>query len=71
VESVKAVSEVYMPVTGTVKEINVSLNNSPERINEDPYGDGWFIRVEVKDTGAFDSLLSAKEYEDYIKEEAE
>jgi glycine cleavage system H protein len=69
VESVKAVSEVYMPVTGTVMEVNESLNESPEQVNEDPYGDGWMIVVKVDNPAELDGLLTAAEYEDYIKEE--
>jgi glycine cleavage system H protein len=70
VESVKAVSEVYMPVTGTVVEVNETLNDSPELVNEDPYGEGWMIVVEMENPAEVDGLLSAAEYEDYIKEEA-
>jgi glycine cleavage system H protein len=69
VESVKAVSEVYMPVTGSVVEINESLSESPEQVNEDPYGKGWMIAVNVANTSELDGLLTAAEYEDYIKEE--
>jgi glycine cleavage system H protein len=70
VESVKAVSEVYMPVTGVVTEINETLNDSPEQINEDPYGDGWMVVVKMENPAQIDALLSGAEYEDYIKEEA-
>jgi glycine cleavage system H protein len=70
VESVKAVSEVYMPVTGSVLEINESLNESPEQVNEDPYGDGWMIVAKVDNPAELDGLLTAAEYDDYIKEEA-
>jgi glycine cleavage system H protein len=70
VESVKAVSEIYMPVTGKVVEVNPSLNDSPEKVNEDPYGEGWMIAVSVDNPAQVDGLLSAAEYEDYIKEEA-
>jgi len=70
VESVKAVSEIYMPVTGTVVELNTALNDSPEQINEDPYHDGWMITVKIENPSQVDALLSAAEYEDYIKEEA-
>jgi glycine cleavage system H protein len=69
VESVKAVSEIYMPVTGTVVEVNESLNDSPEQVNEDPYGDGWMIVVRMENPAQVDGLLSGAEYEDYIKEE--
>ena len=70
VESVKAVSEIYMPVTGTVVEVNESLNDSPEQVNEDPYTDGWMIVIEMENPAQVDALLSAAEYEDYLKEEA-
>jgi glycine cleavage system H protein len=70
VESVKAVSEIYMPLTGTVEEVNESLNDSPERVNTDPYGEGWMIRIKIENPGEVDGLLNSIEYEDYIKEEA-
>jgi glycine cleavage system H protein len=70
VESVKAVSEIYMPITGTVVEVNESLNDAPEQINEDPYGGGWIIVARMENPAELDGLLSAAEYEDYIKEEA-
>ncbi|WP_030618007.1 glycine cleavage system protein GcvH [Streptomyces sclerotialus] len=67
VESVKAVSEVYLPVGGTVLEANAALADSPELINDDPYGDGWLLVIRV--TGSADALLSAEGYEDYIQQE--
>jgi glycine cleavage system H protein len=70
VESVKAVSEVYMPLSGSVVEVNESLNDEPERVNTDPYGDGWMIRIKMDNPSQADGLLSSIEYEDYIKEEA-
>lgn len=70
VESVKAVSEIYMPVNGAVIEVNETLNDSPEQVNEDPYGDGWMIRIKIDNPAQVDALLTAVEYEDYIKEEA-
>ena len=66
IESVKAVSEAYMPVSGTISAINESLNDDPELINTDPYGEGWMITIKM--TSAPTDLLSAAEYEDYIKE---
>jgi glycine cleavage system H protein len=69
VESVKAVSEIYMPLSGSVVEVNESLNDSPEQVNEDPYGDGWMIRIKIENPAQVDGLLSSIEYEDYIKEE--
>ena len=66
VESVKAVSDLYAPVGGEVVEVNETLNDSPELINEDPYGDGWMIRLRVSGE---DDLLSASEYEKVLEEE--
>ena len=59
VESVKAVSDVYSPVTGTVVTVNTGLPNSPETVNEEPYGDGWMIRVEMSDTEELSDLMTA------------
>lgn len=70
VESVKAVSEVYMPLTGSVVEANESLNDAPEMVNSDPYGDGWMIVIKMDNPAQVDGLLNSAEYEDYIKEEA-
>ena len=66
VESVKAVSDLYAPVGGEVVEVNEALNDSPEKINEDPYGEGWIIKLRVSDEG---NLLSASDYEQFIEEE--
>ncbi len=71
VESVKAVSEVFSPVSGAIAGINESLNDEPEKVNTDPYGDGWMIRVEMSNAGEVDSLLTAAEYEDFTKAETE
>ena len=71
VESVKAVSEVFTPVTGEVVQINESLADEPEKVNSDPYGTGWMIRVRLSNGGEVDSLLSAAEYEDFTKAESE
>ncbi len=67
VESVKAVSDLYTPVGGEVVEVNEALGDSPEKINEDPYGEGWILKVRVSDEGA--GLLSASEYEQFLEEE--
>ena len=64
VEAVKTVSDLYMPVAGKVLEINPLLDASPEKVNEDPYGDGWMIKAEVK--GSPGGLLSAAEYKELI-----
>jgi glycine cleavage system H protein len=69
VESVKAVSELYLPVGGEVTEVNESLQDEPEKVNTDPYGEGWMVRVRLADKGEVDSLLTAAEYEDYLKSE--
>jgi glycine cleavage system H protein len=71
VESVKAVSEIFTPVGGEVIEVNEALQDEPERVNTDPYGEGWMIRVRMTHPGEVDSLLSAAEYEDFTKAEAE
>jgi glycine cleavage system H protein len=64
VEAVKTVSDLYMPLEGKVLEINPILDSSPEKVNEDPYGEGWMIKVEVK--GSPDALLSAVQYKELI-----
>ena len=66
VESVKAVSELFLPVAGEITEVNESLADEPEKVNSDPYGDGWMLRVKLSNRGEVDSLLSAAEYEDYV-----
>ncbi|PYS82607.1 MAG: glycine cleavage system protein GcvH [Acidobacteria bacterium] len=71
VESVKAVSELFLPVSGEVVEANESLNDEPEKVNTDPYGGGWMVRVRLANPGEADGLLSAAEYEDFIKSETE
>jgi glycine cleavage system H protein len=71
VESVKAVSDLYSPVTGTVVTVNTGLPNTPETINEEPYGDGWMIRVEMSDPEELDDLMTAAEYEKFIEEAEE
>ena len=63
VESVKAASDIYAPVSGEVVAINQDLSKSPEKVNEDPYGGGWMLRVRVKDSSELNSLLNASEYE--------
>ena len=64
VEAVKTVSDLYMPVAGKVLEINPILDGSPEKVNEDPYGDGWMIKAQI--TGSTDGLLSAAQYKELI-----
>jgi len=64
VEAVKTVSDLYMPVSGKVTEVNPVLDGSPEKVNEDPYGAGWMIKIEV--SGGTDTLLSADQYKELI-----
>lgn len=71
VESVKAVSEVFSPLTGEVAGANESLNDEPEKVNQDPYGEGWMIRMKMSNPGEVDSLLTAAEYEDFTKGDTE
>lgn len=71
VESVKSVNDVYAPVSGRIVEINDPVVDSPEIVNEDPYGDGWLIKIEVTDPADLKDLMTAKQYEAYIKEESE
>ncbi len=69
IESVKAVSDLYAPVTGRVIEVNKDLVDQPEIINEDPYGEGWMIKIEMDDPSELDELLTAEEYRRFIEEE--
>jgi len=71
VESVKAVSEVFSPVSGTVAEVNEALTDEPEKVNGDPYGEGWMIKLRMSNPGEVDSLLTSAEYEDFTKAETE
>lgn len=69
VESVKAVSDLYSPVTGKVLRVNSDLLDAPEKVNQDPYGDGWMLVVEAADESSLASLLDAAAYEAYVAEE--
>ena len=62
VESVKAASDIYAPVSGTITEVNEALEDAPETVNQDPYGDGWFFKIEPDDAGQLDELLDAAAY---------
>ncbi len=66
IESVKAVSDLYSPVSGTVAEVNLRLAHEPELVNSDPYGDGWMLRVSVADAAELDTLLDAAAYGEYL-----
>ena len=70
IESVKAVSELFSPVSGEVVEVNEALADKPELVNTDPYGDGWMIRIKVADASELDELMPADEYEEYIQAES-
>ncbi|HOA64842.1 MAG TPA: glycine cleavage system protein GcvH [Coprothermobacter proteolyticus] len=67
-ESVKSASDVYSPVSGKVVEVNEKLKNSPEIINDDPYGEGWIAVIELSDVSVLDTLMSAEEYKQFIGE---
>jgi glycine cleavage system H protein len=68
VESVKAASDVYMPLAGTVEELNEALEDSPETINSDPFGGGWIIKIRAENPSEYDQLMTAADYEEYTKE---
>lgn len=69
IEAVKAVSELYSPVTGEVLAVNEALEEDPALVNSDPYGDGWMIRMRVADASALDKLLDSNEYRALISDE--
>ena len=71
VESVKAVSEIFTPLSGEVVEINEELNDAPEVVNDDPYGDAWFVKIKMDDPGEADELMSAEDYADFLDTEDE
>ena len=66
VEAVKTVSDLFMPVNGKVIEVNSSLEDNPEVVNDDPYGDGWIIKIEVSNPSDIDALMSSEEYKNLI-----
>lgn len=67
VESVKAVSDIYSPVTGEVVEVNQSLADAPEKVNEDPHGEAWLVKVKMSSPDEINNLLSADEYQSYLE----
>lgn len=71
VESVKAAADVYMPVSGTVTEVNEDLGDTPELVNTDPYGQAWMVKVELSNPEELDDLMDAKAYEKYCEERQE
>lgn len=70
IESVKAVSELFAPVSGEVIEVNETLADKPELVNTDPYGDGWMIKIKMSEPDEIDELMSAEEYMEYIEAES-
>ena len=71
VESVKATEDLYAPVSGAVVEVNSPLDDAPEMVNEDPYGDGWMIRIEMTEPAELRDLMNAEEYKAFIAAEKE
>jgi len=71
VESVKAVSDLYAPVTGKIVKVNTPLGDSPEYLNDDPYDEGWMIQVELANPDEAKQLMSASDYQSFLKEQAE
>lgn len=69
VESVKAASDIYAPVSGTIVAVNEALEDAPETVNQDPYGDGWFFRIEPDDVTQLDELLDADAYAEHCEAE--
>ncbi|MBK7394453.1 MAG: glycine cleavage system protein GcvH [Chloracidobacterium sp.] len=70
VESVKAVSEIFLPIAGEISEVNDGLNDTPESVNNDPYTDGWMVKIKMDNPGEADGMLSAAEYEEYLEASA-
>jgi len=66
VEAVKTVSELYMPVSGEILEVNDGLESAPENVNSDPYGDGWMIKIKLSDPGQVDALMDAETYKEMV-----
>ena len=71
IESVKAANDLFAPVSGRVAEVNVTLVDSPEMVNSDPYGEGWLIVVEPSDLAELDELMTSKEYAEYVRSQKE
>ena len=70
VESVKAVSEIFTPVGGEIVEVNESVNDTPENVNNDCYGEGWMFKIKLENSGEVDAMLSSVEYEEFLTAEA-
>ena len=71
IESVKAVSELFSPVSGEVVEANATLEDNPQLVNESPYGEGWMLRIRLTDASELDQLLSAEQYDEFLVSEPE
>ena len=69
IESVKAVSDIFSPVSGTVVEVNIGLPSSPEMVNDDPYGDAWMIRIQISEPDELEDLMDAEEYIAFVEQE--
>jgi glycine cleavage system H protein len=67
IESVKAVSDIYSPLSGEIVEVNEALEDTPENVNKDPYGDGWIFKIKMSDTDQLTELMDAGQYEEYLK----
>lgn len=70
IESVKAVSELFAPVSGEVVEVNEDLTDKPELVNSSPYGDGWMLKVRITDESDLDDLMDTEEYQEYVEKES-
>ena len=70
IESVKAVSDLISPLTGKIVQVNESISDAPEELADDPYEEGWLIKIEVEDSSEFEDLMTAEEYIEYLKEES-
>lgn len=66
IEAVKTVSDLYMPVTGTIKEVNSALEDNPELVNDDPYGEGWLVKITLSDASQLSELMDADAYQEII-----
>lgn len=69
VEAVKTVSDLYAPVTGEVVEVNSALGDNPAIVNQDPYGEGWMVKIRLRDATQFQALLSSSDYERHVEEQ--
>lgn len=67
IESVKAVAEIYTPITGEIVEVNEALEDAPETVNDDPHGDGWLIKIKLEDKGELEELMDAEAYQGFIE----